>query len=71
MKRKPIGIALIALGVLCLIWGSDASASLGSQFSRMFTGAPTNRTIWLLAAGIVSTAAGLGLLFVPRRSPPR
>ena len=67
-----MGFALIALGIVCLLWGSDASASLGSQFSRIFTGAPTNRTIWLIAAGVVSTAAGLGLLFLPRKSlPPR
>ncbi|MBC8011721.1 MAG: DUF3185 family protein, partial [Burkholderiales bacterium] len=32
----------------------------GSGFSRLFTGAPTDKTIWLLIGGIVLAALGLG-----------
>jgi LPXTG-motif cell wall-anchored protein len=46
----------------------QASASLGSRLSELFTGAPSDRTIWLLLAGVVVAILGLGLLLTGRRS---
>jgi hypothetical protein len=42
-----------------IIYGISASESLGSDFSRFFTGSPTDRTLWFLIGGAVSAAVGL------------
>lgn len=58
--NKPLSIALIVIGIILLIYGISASESIGSEFSRLFTGSPTDETIWLLLGGIVVTAIGAG-----------
>ncbi len=63
---KAIAIALLAAGVALLIWGIDANRSVGSSFSRTFTGNPTDRTMWLLAGGIGASAAGIWMLVRPQ-----
>jgi hypothetical protein len=68
--RKLIGIGLVVLGGAGIVWGSDASASMGSQISRVFMEAPPDTTIWIILGGVAATAAGLGLLPAPRRSLP-
>lgn len=61
--NKIVSLVLLILGVVALIYGFAASDSLGSHFSRFFTGSPTNRTVWLMIGGVVGVAAGLtGLL---------
>jgi LPXTG-motif cell wall-anchored protein len=45
----------------------NASASLGSRLSELFTGAPSDRTIWLLIAGVAAAVIGLGMLLIGRR----
>ena len=61
------GIALLVVGVVCIVFGMQASASLGSRVSELFTGAPSDRTIWLLVAGVAATIIGLGMLLAGRR----
>lgn len=56
---KTISLALIIGGIVLIIYGVSASESIGSSFSRMFTGAPTDKTIWLLGGGIVAAVLGL------------
>ncbi len=57
--NKALSLALLVGGVILIIYGVSASDSVGSSFSRLFTGAPTDKTIWLLLGGIV--VAGIGL----------
>lgn len=57
---KIISLALLAGGIALIIYGINASNSLGSDFSRFFTGSPTDKSIWLLIGGIVAAAIGLG-----------
>ena len=64
--NKILSIALLAGGIALIIYGINASNSLGSDFSRFFTGSPTDKTIWLLIGGIVVAAVGAGGLL--RRS---
>jgi len=45
----------------------QASASLGSRLSELFSGTPSDRTIWLLLVGVVVAILGLGLLLTGRR----
>ena len=57
--NKGLSLALLVGGVILIIYGISASDSVGSGFSRLFTGAPTDQTIWLLLGGILAAGAGL------------
>ncbi len=61
--NKPISLALLGGGILLLIYGISASDSLSSDVSRLFTGSPTDRAIWLLVGGAVMAIAGSFGLF--------
>ena len=56
---KAISIALLAGGIVLLYFGGQSFHSFANDMSRVFTGAPTNKTIWLIAGGIIATLAGL------------
>jgi uncharacterized membrane protein YidH (DUF202 family) len=56
---KAISIALIAGGVVLLYFGGMAFHSLSSDVSRVFTGSPTNKAIFLIGGGVIATLAGL------------
>lgn len=61
--NKTISIALLAGGVLLLIFGINAYDSSSSDISRFFTGSATDKSIWMLVGGVVATVLGLvGLL---------
>jgi hypothetical protein len=61
--NKGLSVALLAVGIILCIWGAAASDSFGSGLSRFFTGSPTDKTIWLLAGGVILGLTGLtGLL---------
>jgi len=64
---RVIGIAFLVVGVVLILFGMNASASLGSRVSELFTGAPSDRTIWLLLAGVAAAIVGLGMLLAGRR----
>ncbi len=57
--NKPLSLALLAGGVVLIIYGLSASDSLSSSFSRFFTGSPTDKTMWLLIGGVAAAVAGL------------
>ena len=56
--NKGLSIALLVVGILLIIWGMSASDSFSSGVSRVFTGSPTDKAIWLLVGGIVASVAG-------------
>ena len=58
--NKIFSLGLLIGGVALLIYGVNASNSIGSDFSRLFTGSPTDKSIWLLIGGIVVTIIGAG-----------
>jgi len=61
--NKPVSIALLAVGILLIVFGVSASNSFGSSVSRFFTGSPTDKAIWLLIGGVLASIVGLfGLL---------
>ena len=60
---KAISLAILAGGILLVIFGVSASNSVSSDISRVFTDAPTDKAIWMLVGGVVMTIIGLvGLL---------
>jgi hypothetical protein len=56
--NKSIAWALLIVGIVLLTLGIHASNSLSSGISRTFTGAPTDKTIWLMAAGAITAVIG-------------
>ena len=61
--NKMVFVALLVLGVVLLVMGVIASDSIKSDFSRLFTGEPTDKAIWLLIGGSLSAVIGLGGIF--------
>jgi len=61
--NKIISLILLVGGIGLIIYGINASDSIGSSFSRFFTGNPTDKAMWLLIGGTAAAAVGLvGLL---------
>jgi hypothetical protein len=65
---KTISLALLAGGILLVIFGVSASNSVSSDISRVFTDAPTDKAIWMLVGGVVITIIGLAGLLRGTRS---
>ena len=61
--NKIVSLVLLVGGIILLIYGIQASESIGSEFSRLFTGSPTDKAMWMLIGGAVAAVVGLaGLL---------
>jgi divalent metal cation (Fe/Co/Zn/Cd) transporter len=56
--NKATALALLIVGIVLIIFGIDASESIGSEVSRFFTGTPTDKSMWLLLGGIAATTVG-------------
>jgi Protein of unknown function (DUF3185) len=60
---KAVSLALLAGGILLIVFGVMASTSFTSDISRFFTGSPTDKAIWMLLGGVVASIVGVvGLL---------
>jgi hypothetical protein len=68
MLNKSVFFGLLVLGVVLLVLGVIESDSVSSSFSRLFTGEPTDKAIWLLIGGGLAAAAGLGGLTLRSRT---
>ena len=61
--NKAISFAVLAGGILLLIFGIIAYDSSSSDISRFFTGSATDKSMWMLVGGVVATIQGfVGLL---------
>lgn len=61
--NKLISLILLVGGIVLIVYGLKASDSIGSSFSRLFTGSPTDKTVWLLIGGFAATIVGAAGLF--------
>jgi hypothetical protein len=61
--NKLISLVLLVGGIILIIYGVSAADSLGSDFSRFFTGSPTDKSMWLLIGGVVATLVGAAGFF--------
>ena len=61
--NRSLGIVLLVIGIILLMYGLDSSASFASSISKFFSGAPTNKSIVLLAIGGILTVSGFVSLF--------
>jgi len=58
---RIVGMVLLAVGVMLLIFGYNASQAVGEQIVEGFTGRFTNQTMWYLIGGVAAVVGGLGL----------
>lgn len=58
MNRK-ISPTLFVIGILLVVFGVMAMDSFSSDVSRFFTGAPTDKAVWMLIAGVIAALVGL------------
>lgn len=58
--NKLLSIVLLVGGIILIVYGISASNSIGSDFSNLFTGSPTDKSIWLLVGGAIAAAIGAG-----------
>ncbi len=58
-----LGLGVFAVGIVLLIFGFNETQSFSSDVSRLFTGNPTDHSIWMLIGGIALVIAGLALAF--------
>lgn len=65
--NRLVGLSLLVVGILLLVLGINAGDSVASSFSRLFTGSPTDRAVWMLIGGAVATVVGAALM---ARRPP-
>ena len=57
--NRTLSFALLAGGIVLIVFGVNASNALSSDISRFFTGSPTDKSIWLLVVGVVASVVGL------------
>jgi hypothetical protein len=56
---RGLGLALLVIGVILLIFGINASNSVSSDLSNLFTGKPTDKAVWLIVGGAAALVIGL------------
>ena len=62
MNKGMLSMMLV-VGVVLLVFGVSAYHSASSDVSRFFTGAPTDKALWLLICGSIAGIVGfLGLV---------
>lgn len=52
--KNAILVAVLAGGILLLLFGAIAYDSGSSDLSRFFTGTATDKSIWMLASGVMA-----------------
>jgi len=65
--NRAVPAALFIAGVLLIAWGFSSLQSFSSDISKFFTGSPTNKSIWLMIAGVLVTVVGLSGFMGGRR----
>ena len=65
---KIVSIAILVGGIMLIAFGVNASNSLSSDVSRMFTDGPTDKAMGLLIGGVVVAIIGLAGLLRGSRS---
>jgi len=52
--NKLISLVLLVGGVVLVVMGIIAMDSFSSDISRFFTGAPTDKSVWMLIGGVLA-----------------
>jgi len=65
--QKILGVICLLVGIFLLLWGRKIADSFGSQVQEVFTGAPTDRAMYLYIGGIVLAILGIAQFFWKRK----
>lgn len=65
--QRFAGIAVLVVGIVLIVWGANSSQSVSSEISKIFTGAATNKSLYLIVGGTVALIAGASMAFTRRR----
>ncbi|MDO8729873.1 MAG: DUF3185 family protein [Candidatus Omnitrophota bacterium] len=57
--ERSVSVVLLVVGAALFFYGLQAADSMSSALSELFSGAPSNKAIWLTVVGAI--VAGLGL----------
>jgi hypothetical protein len=63
IMNKGMGIGLLVVGISMIIYSFNAPNSVSSDVSRIFAGAPTEKTMCLLLGGSAATIIGAVMTF--------
>lgn len=56
--NRFVPLFLLIAGAMLLAFGISAAESMGSEISEIINGAPTDKSIWLILAGIAGILLG-------------
>jgi hypothetical protein len=65
--KQLIGIALLAGGIVLLVFGFQARDSIESRVSGVFNGSPSKKAAWQLVGGAACAVAGAALILMPKK----
>ncbi len=65
--NKITSLALFVAGIVLLVFGLQSSDSAASSVSEAFTGAPTDKSIWLIVLGVIGLLSGGAGFFLGSR----
>lgn len=69
IMNKITSLALFIAGVVLLAFGLNSADSAASTVSEAVTGAPTDKSIWLIVLGVIGVlSGGAGVFFGGRKS---
>jgi hypothetical protein len=68
--NRIVSAVLLAVGIVLLVMGFSAADSVGSSFSRIFRGTPTDRATWLILGGVAATVASVVSFALTGRGRP-
>lgn len=66
--NRIVSVAILFVGVALIVIGVNVMNSFGSDVSRFFTGAPTDRAVWMMLGGIAAVIIGALPLLLGTRS---
>ena len=67
VMQKGIGVVCLVIGLWLLWRGHDVANSIGSQFTRAFTGTPMGKATHYYLAGVAMGLFGGVLIFWQRK----
>jgi hypothetical protein len=65
-SRTALGVALFVAGAILLYFGYQESNALASEVTEVFTGSPTDQSMWKMVGGAALAVLG-GLMAVAGR----
>ncbi len=65
--NRIISMVLVIGGVALVVMGILAMDSFNSDVSRLFTGSPTDKSVWMFVTGVIAIIiGGSGALILPK-----